>query len=371
MVWVGCEDGGKNFRKVLRSAARDAGQPSRHEAKAKKADKDKGSELAADEPGDDKSPVKQVREDVAEATGITSCPKGARLNGAPPPKGISQWCSAATKDGKDIRHGEYRRWYSNGKPKIFCGFKNGKFDGPYKEWFSSGDPKEEAMYTDNVKNGPWIMYNKDGTKKVDGVFADGKKNGRFVYYSRKGGTEREGGYADDVEHGVWITYHRTGNIKTRITYAAGKKSGRAEYFSKGGILLAQESYREDIPDGPWTEFWNNGNRKTSGAYLKGQKHGQWTDYKRDGAVRLATIYNNGSLVGTQAGGNTQEARTSGAHSKRARLKGQSRFKNGDILGVEHPESESTGSTQAYPILEPEDRNEKIEPVDQGRGWQKM
>ena len=315
----GCQNGGADFRRVLRSAARET---------AKKSDADTN-----------KKSSKKI-----QVAAITKCPEGAKLLGSPPPTGNAQWCSLPTKDGKGTKHGEYKKWFDDGKTKISSYFDNGSANGKYIEWFPSGQKKFQGDYLDNEKNGRWIEWNPEGVKLSETTYKGGNPHGKFVIWSRKGTIESEGTYLNGLKSGVWISYSATGSPKSKISYKAGKKHGPSEIYSRNGEIKNIESYHTDIPHGSWITFWPNGSKKLEGTYSKGQKEGTWTSYAKDGTLRDSVLYQNGTTI--KLATNDTPRKTKKRKSKNRR------FGKGDILGVDYVEKNTDQSQNQVQVEKP-------------------
>lgn len=322
----GCKDGGKEFRRVLRSAAR---TPSKTPSKStKQENSEKGS-------------TKQV----ANKDAITSCPKESRLVGSAYPKGISQWCAASSKDGKEVRHGGYRRWHKNGNLKSKEFYYLGKHDGKVERFYKSGTPRELITFDKGVKSGPFEQWNKDGTQKLKGFYLDGAKHGHFAWWSRGGQLKEQGEYVNDLKSGEWVSFHRNGNIKTRARWHEGRLHGPSDSYDRDGKLVEREVYAMNVPDGRWISFHRNGHKKQEGSFSQGQKHGPWVLYGRDGRLVKTTIFDEGTVVG-QKGGSRK--------SRRSRKRRKSSFGKGDILGAPPPLAlRQNPSNQVVPAPEPQ------------------
>ncbi|MCB0325697.1 MAG: toxin-antitoxin system YwqK family antitoxin [Bdellovibrionales bacterium] len=356
---LGCKDGGAEFRRVLRSAAH-APTGDATQEKAKRKSKGKA--------GTDASGAQENSKQVKG--GIESCPKSARLVGAPYPKGLAQWCAATSKDGKELRHGEYRRWHKNGNLRQVASYKFGKFDGAVESFYPGGARKELVTYAEGVRHGPWQQWNKDGSQKVSGFFQEGRKHGAFVWFSRGGRLKERGFFEQDVKSGEWITYHRNGQVRAVSAWQGGKKHGRDEEYSKDGMILSRGHFEDNLPSGPWIEYFKNGRAKQQGVYVAGQKHGNWVDYTPEGGVRKLVVYDRGAVVRSERG------QSSAKRSRKSRKGGS--FGKGDILGAPPPVPTRQAATPTIPMV-PEDleegEDEEAEwnelPSSRKAGWEKL
>ncbi len=306
VLLAGCQDGGKEFRQALRSAASSLGK---HGAGANNS------------PNNGKGGPTAVAENA-----IKECPDGGKLTGAPFPKAESQWCEQLDKSGKTFKHGPIRRWHDNGITKFEGNFDQGQLHGVTRQWNREGVLIEEAYYVEGVKDGPSTVFNKDGSKNWEGKFKEGRKNGPFLFWGKGESPKEKGFYLDDEKSGVWISYSPTGRIKSKISWREGKKNGRAEFFNSTGFLIAQSYFRDNLPHGPWRTFYNAGQLKTEGSYIEGKKNGPWNEYAKNGALRKTQIFDQGEIVETRSQQNTGTSRASKYSS----------FGKGDILGGSPP-----------------------------------
>ena len=333
-----CKNGGSDFRRLLRSAARDTGKSQTNTQP------------------DSKSPDKKVK---ASKNEIKNCPEGARLQGAPPPSGTSQWCSLPSKDGKGVHHGEFIKWYDDGKTRTISFFEHGKAHGKYLEWHPNGQKKIQGAYIDNEKDGSWIEWDNQGAKQIQGTYKNGAPHGKFIYWSRKATIESEGTYIEGLKSGLWTKYNADGGIKSKISYLNGKKHGPSEIYTRKGELKQIESYFADVPHGKFATFWPDRTRKLEGLYYKGQKTGAWISYTRDGNIKETLVYKDGTATKISAVTQNKEETKRKTRSTSRRYK---KFGKGDILGAEPPIREQ------QPAAEQTQQN-KPSNLSNGGNWQ--
>ncbi len=298
------------------------------------------------------------KKQVANKDAITSCPKEARLVGAPYPKGISQWCAASSKDGKEVRHGDYRRWHKNGNLKSKEFYYLGKHDGKVERFYKSGTPRELITYDKGVKSGPYEQWNKDGTQKSKGFYLDGAKHGHFAWWSRGGQLKEQGEYVNDMKSGEWISFHRNGHVKTKSRWLEGRLHGPSDTYDRDGKLVEREVYALNVPEGRWISFHRNGQKKQEGSFSQGQKHGAWALYGRDGRLVKTTLFDRGTVVSQEGASRA---------SRRSRKRRRSSFGKGDILGAPPPVSLSRNAPS--PVLREERERSSAPSIRKGFGEQ--
>src|ERR1700744_1856301 len=84
------------------------------------------------------------------STDITSlsCPPGATLMGAPPPKGEEVWCQKKI-NGKPVKDGIFIAW-GDGHDKLIQGtYRDGEQEGEWTTWYASG----QRSAVDHFHNG--------------------------------------------------------------------------------------------------------------------------------------------------------------------------------------------------------------------------
>ncbi len=343
----GCKNSGAEFRKVLRSAARDVNKsdnPSR---------------------SDKRSKGKQAKNDSAEENPdeIKVCPEGSRRYGKPPPRGLYQYCAAANKDGKTLPHGPYRKWHKNGKLKLDANYKLGEYHGRYAEFFPSGANKSLGMYVEGEQHGTFTHWNKKGGKRMVETYANGSRNGPAAYWSRKGKLERKGTYREDVSDGLWSLYHSNGKLKSKTTYANGQKNGRAEEYHREGTLVTRAMFNNGVEHGPWISYWLNGSPKEQGVFSEGVKIGKWVEYRKDGTPKNTVWYKDGVVARSDTA--RRKGKTSRRRTKATR---RGRFGKGDIFGGV-PSAAIRPSRRA--VERPPVPRERPQPVEPDSGWTSM
>jgi hypothetical protein len=93
--------------------------------------------------------VEAPSRDEEELSGpIESCPEGASIAGAAPPKGLQLWCELPG----GVRHGKYMRWYPNGKQAEIGEFRQGKKNGRWIEYYEAGGERDRTEWRRGVKS---------------------------------------------------------------------------------------------------------------------------------------------------------------------------------------------------------------------------
>jgi antitoxin component YwqK of YwqJK toxin-antitoxin module len=66
----------------------------------------------------------------------------------------------------DVRHGEWKEFFENGRLKLSANFNNGKMDGPYLTYFLNGQISRKGLYVNGLSDGLWESFEENGTVKT-------------------------------------------------------------------------------------------------------------------------------------------------------------------------------------------------------------
>lgn len=85
-----------------------------------------------------------------------------------------QEVTEAQVDGKKVRHGTYRAWWTNsvtwlgvtlryrGPRLVETNYVNGRLNGSYTAWHQNGTLLAAGEYVNGERHGEWVMYQPDG-----------------------------------------------------------------------------------------------------------------------------------------------------------------------------------------------------------------
>jgi hypothetical protein len=128
---------------------------------------------------------------------VPSCPPGAKLMGALPPRGSEVWCQKTIqgkplKDGPlivyntgggkmvegsyraGIQEGEWTLWYENGARASIDHYRNGVQDGVHTSWYANGQKALEGEYRNGRREGVWVQWDPSGLTSHRTTYRDGK-----------------------------------------------------------------------------------------------------------------------------------------------------------------------------------------------------
>jgi MORN repeat variant len=126
-----------------------------------------------------------------------SCPAGAKLMGAPPPKGFEVWCQKNV-NGRSVK------------------------DGPFIVYAGGGDRMIEGTYRDGIQQGEWTLWYENGVRASLDHYDDGLQNGLHMSWYANGQKALEGEYRHGKREGVWIQWDPSGLSSRKMMYRAGK-----------------------------------------------------------------------------------------------------------------------------------------------------
>ncbi len=168
------------------------------------------------------------------------------------------------KDGKI--HGEYRRWWKNGKKAVEVNYKEGKNHGACKSWddgetlvkhseFKDGVLVKEKLLSfgdDNIWSctewfspiGEEKKLKCSWTEKISsGV---GKKCGEYKEYYKSGKLFLKGTYRDGKKHGDFVALSEEGVEKAKGKFVNGKEDGEHKSWSGLGTLMGVTTYKDGL-----------------------------------------------------------------------------------------------------------------------------
>jgi len=129
------------------------------------------------------------------AASIITCPPGATLRGAAPPKGEELWCQKIV-DGKAVKDGIFIVYAQGGGKMIEGTYRDGKQDGEWTMWFDNGRRASVDHYRGGVQDGEHISWYASGVKALEGNYRDGRRVGVWTHWDPTGLNSRQRTYGD-------------------------------------------------------------------------------------------------------------------------------------------------------------------------------
>ncbi len=127
-----------------------------------------------------------------------SCPPGATLMGAPPPKGDEVWCQKIV-DGKAVKDGIFVAYYGGTDRMIQGYYRDGVQVGEWTTWYENGERSAVDHYREGVQNGLHTSWYANGVKALEGNYRDGKREGIWTRWDPTGLTSKQETYRDDLK----------------------------------------------------------------------------------------------------------------------------------------------------------------------------
>ena len=78
---------------------------------------------------------------------------------------------------KEKRHGHFKQWYADGKPRAVLNYDNGEFEGEQREYYSNGLLKVKALYRNHIKDGLFEEWFENGRAAALFELKNGVKHG--------------------------------------------------------------------------------------------------------------------------------------------------------------------------------------------------
>jgi hypothetical protein len=128
--------------------------------------------------------------------GSLTCPPGATLMGAPPPKGEEVWCQKIV-NGKPLKDGIFIAW-GDGPDKLIQGtYRDGVQDGEWTTWYTNGQRSAIDHFHNGVQDGLHVSWYINGAKALQGNYRNGRREGVWTRWDPTGLTSKQEVYEND------------------------------------------------------------------------------------------------------------------------------------------------------------------------------
>lgn len=91
-----------------------------------------------------------------------------------------------TTQGNDLRHGESKSWYANGKPRKEGNYQFDKKLGTFTYWYENGQTETSGEYKNDLPEGTWVWFHENGQKKSIGNYQEGALIGDWRWWNTDG-----------------------------------------------------------------------------------------------------------------------------------------------------------------------------------------
>lgn len=191
--------------------------------------------------------------------------------------------NAVDKDGK--RHGNWKKYYSNGRLRYTGNFVHGKEVGifMYFPMTHSDNPSIIKVFSEDSNKAKVQFYRDNGKIESVGDMIGRKREGKWKYFFLNGKTMSEENYKEGKLDGKMIIYYPNGKLTEETHYTNGKKNGVSKKYADDGTLIEEVNYVNNKPNGLAKFFDLKGNLSETGNYKEGKRVGKW-DFFSDGEV---------------------------------------------------------------------------------------
>ena len=186
------------------------------------------------------------------------------------------------KDSDGMRHGVWKKFYSNDRVRYVGNFDHGKEIGVFKyfsatnsdnpiiikeyhkndnladvQFFTtSGVLESKGMMQGKFREGKWIFYHPDGKSVMsEENYKKGKMHGDYRTFYPSGEPTEITSYSNGLQEGSYKKYSIKGFLYQDFNYQRGKLNGMAIYYSrKTGDLVKKGPFKDDLRVGTWENY---------------------------------------------------------------------------------------------------------------------
>lgn len=221
---------------------------------------------------------------------------------------------------RNVMHGRYISYFSNGNIESKGNFTNNETSGIWEFFYESGNLKMRGALQKNTNFGHWEYFYESGQKSMEGTVNGKSREGDWVMYYENGTVKESGSYRNDKRNGLWKSFFEDGVLKSEVEYAedygrcteyfhSGKIAGEGpktssklvghwRYFSEtDGTLQGEGDYENGKKNGLWISYYPSGRIASQGNYTDGEPSGTWEYYFEDGSLSSS-----GEFIGGQKNG---------------------------------------------------------------------
>jgi len=185
-------------------------------------------------------------------------------------------------DNDGLRHGIWKKYYSNDRVRYVGTFDHGKETGVFKyfsatnsdnpiiikeyhkndkladvQFFTtSGVLESKGMMNGKKREGKWIFYHPDGKSVMsEENYKNGKLDGDYRTFYPNGEPTEITSYSNGLQEGNYKKYSIKGFLYQDFNYQYGKLNGMATYYSrKTGDLVKKGPFKNDLRVGTWENY---------------------------------------------------------------------------------------------------------------------
>lgn len=199
--------------------------------------------------------------------------------------------NAVDKDGK--RHGNWKKYYKNGRLRYTGNFIHGKEVGVfmYFDMTNSDQPTIIKVFSENSNIAKVEHQTTKGVLKSMGNMDGRNRVGKWKYFFPSGKVLSEENYVNGKLDGLLVNYYTNGKITEETYYKNGLKNGISKKYTDEGNLLEEVNYTANKPHGIAKFYDLKGNLKETGNYKNGKREGRWEFFVDGEAVSKKDKHN--------------------------------------------------------------------------------
>jgi len=91
-----------------------------------------------------------------------------------------------TAEGKDLKHGTSKAWYSNGQHQMDGFYEMDKRSGTFTYWHENGQVAATGEYNHDKAEGIWVWWHPNGQKSAVGRYEEGALMGEWRWWNEDG-----------------------------------------------------------------------------------------------------------------------------------------------------------------------------------------
>lgn len=198
---------------------------------------------------------------------------------------------------------------------------NGKKQGEWEKRTQEGNLIYKATFKDDKPVGELTRYYPNGRKKIVIDYDSLGLVGTAELFDEKENLIARGFYMENQKDSTWSYIDPYKNIICDENYKNGKHNGTTTYYYQNGIPFEIIPYKNEVKDGEWSQYFKNGKLKLKSQYINGKlvgsfkilfedqrpevvgfynkdgkEDGVWKFYKTDGKVDYEIKYKNGKIL---------------------------------------------------------------------------
>ena len=128
--------------------------------------------------------------------------EGVYLHAAVVQKTADDWWNARpatfTTTGRDVRHGAWKSWFTNGQINDEGEYRNDVPVGQFTWWYPSGQIAMRGGYEAGKQVGPWVRWHSNGIKSTQGRYRSGHPAGPWIWWHATGKVKQSADFSQPV-----------------------------------------------------------------------------------------------------------------------------------------------------------------------------